>query len=210
MPLRRAVLPSTQLQGEGRERVREQQTWRSSDQTLAAVVSPPEPSRRCLCVRTLLMEGRLPSSLSQLAWLGEESRAAQETVTHGKGSMGGNSKAVCHAGACTALGSRRALRLTKLWVFLQLFIHHFVFSSPHKHRSATKSLKMLLAVRLQSCAYKECPNKIKPHLVKLSFNYHRQGTDRLRSRSVEKDLGILEDCELDVGQQCALTVLAGP
>lgn len=69
---------------------------------------------------------------------------------------------------------------------------------------------MLLAVHLQSCAYKECPNKIKPHLAKLSFNCHRQGTDRLRSRSVEKDLGILEDCELDVGQQYVLTVLAGP
>lgn len=204
------MLPSTQLQDEGRERVREQQIWRSSDQTLAAVLSPREPSRRCLCVCTLLMEGCLPSSLSQLAWLGEESRAAQETVTYGKGSMGGNSKAVCYAGACTALGSRRALRLTKLWVFLQLFIHHFVFSSPHKHRSATKSLRMLLAVHLQSCAYKECPNKIKLHLAKLSFNYHRQGTDRLRSRSVEKDLGILEDCELDVGQQYVLTVLAGP
>lgn len=145
------MLPSTQLQDEGRERVREQQIWRSSDQMLAAVLSPREPSRRCLCVCTLLMEGCLPSSLSQLAWLGEESRAAQETVTHGKESMGGNARAVCYAGACTALGSRRALRLTKLWVFLQLFIHHFVFSSPHKHRSATESEDALSSSFAELC-----------------------------------------------------------
>lgn len=63
-----------------------------SGQALAAVLSPPEPSRCCLCVHTLLMEGCLPSCLSQLAWLGEESRAAQGTVTHGKESMEGNAR----------------------------------------------------------------------------------------------------------------------
>ncbi|KAK4830553.1 hypothetical protein QYF61_011731 [Mycteria americana] len=52
----------------------------------------------------------------------------------------------------------------------------------------------------------ECLNKIKRQLAKLSFSCYRLGTDWLGSRSVEKDLGILEDSELNGDQQCALTL----
>lgn len=38
------------------------------------------------------------------------------------------------------------------------------------------------------------------------FSYYGLGTDRLGVRSVAKDLGILEDSRLNVGQRCALTL----
>lgn len=65
---------------------------------------------------------------------------------------------------------------------------------------------MLGAVHFGRYAHKECLNKTKQQVAKLSFSYYRLGTDWLGSRSVEKRLGILGDSELNVGQQCALTL----
>jgi len=83
--LRKAV-----LKDEDRARVSELQAWRDCTRTLFAVLPPPEPSQHHPCLYVLLMEELLPSSLSQLAWLGKESRAVRETVTWSKEHVEGN------------------------------------------------------------------------------------------------------------------------
>lgn len=55
------------------------------------------------------------------------------------------------------------------------------------------------------CTFKECLSKIRQQPAKLSFSYYRLGTDWLGIRSVAKDLGVLEDSKLNMGQQRAVT-----
>lgn len=87
--LRKAMLPSTWLKDEDRARVGELE-GRHADAFCSAVSSRAQPALPLSLRHTLLTEEFLPSSLSQLAWLAEESRAVREMVTCRKEHVEGN------------------------------------------------------------------------------------------------------------------------
>lgn len=78
--LRKAAVPSTQLKGEDRATVGELE-GQYSDTFFRVVSSRAQPTQPLSLRHMLLTEEFLPSSLSQLSWLGEESRAVCEAIT---------------------------------------------------------------------------------------------------------------------------------
>lgn len=82
-------MPSTQLKDEDRARVGEL-VGQHSDTLCRVVPSRAQPTQPLSLRHMLLTEEFLPSSLSQLAWLGEESRAVREAVTCRKEHVEGN------------------------------------------------------------------------------------------------------------------------